>query len=123
MRTEPNPRPGDLARAPFSNATDAEIWLSNVCGAGKGCVHDSMYGQEDDYGDEIHCPLITLSMMQVWPHEWERVRVPFTTVEGVDTYYQRPGDCTEYTDTYPTPQPDPVIAVDLFGEFQTEPTP
>lgn len=110
MRTDPTPEPGDLDQSPFSNGTEGEIWTANVCGHGDGCIHDSTYGQSDEeLGAEVNCPLITLSFFGVWPHEWERRRVPFTTVEGVESYYETPGDCSEFTDELPTPKPDPVV--------------
>lgn len=122
MRQHPTPMPGDLDRAPFSNATMAETWLASVCGAGEGCIHDSTYGQDDEELDaEANCPLITLSMVQVWPREWERLKIPFTTVDGDESHYETPGACSEFTDDLPVEQPDPVIAVDLFGEYAAEP--
>lgn len=98
-----------MARAPFSNSSMAEIWLANVCGSSRGCIHDSAFGQPDDeLPAVVNCPLITLSMMQVWPHEWQ------VTDRG-------PGACSEYADEPQMPKPEPVIAVDLFGEFNEEP--
>jgi hypothetical protein len=117
MRELPTPEPGDLDRAPFSNGTDGDIWTSNVCGAGQGCIHDSTYGQwDEELNAEVHCPLITLSYLQVWPHEWERREI--TTPHGS---YTAPGACSEYADDLPGPDPDPVVAVDLFGEYAHEP--
>ena len=123
MRAQPAPLPGDLDRSPFSNGTQWEIWSANVCGAGEGCIHDSTFGQSDEeLGAEVNCPLITLSLMQVWPKEWEVRKVPFTTVDGGESFYETPGACTEFRDDLPAEQPDPVIAVDLFGTYAAEPT-
>ena len=122
MRTDPTPEPGDLDERPFSNGTEGEMWLAGVCGAGEGCIHDSIYGQADEeMPAEVHCPLITLSLFGVWPHEWAVERVHFTTIAGENTFYTRPGDCSEFTDEVPVQQPDPVVAVDLFGTYSAEP--
>lgn len=116
MRADPTPEPGDRDRPPFSNGTMGETWTANVCGSGDGCIHDTSYGQSDEYGDEWFCPLITLSMMGVWPHEWAEREVVTSTGS-----YTVPGDCSEYTDVHPVEQPEPVIAVDLFGIYAAEP--
>lgn len=121
MRTDPTPLPGDFDERPFSNGTEGEIWTANVCGAGEGCIHDSLYGQADDeFSAEVHCPLITLSMFGVWPREWKREAVNWQIGDSSGTYH-RPGECSEFTDELPVAEPDPVIAVDLFGTYAAEP--
>lgn len=119
MRADPTPMPGDRDERPFSNGTEGELWLANICGAGDGCIHDSDHGQGDP-DDETWCPLITLSLYGVWPREWEREAVEWQIGDASGTYY-RPGACSEFTDKVPVVGPDPVIAVDLFGEYAAEP--
>lgn len=119
MRSDPTPEPGDMDRRPFSNGTEGEMWLWNVCGAGGGCIHDSDHGSAPEA--ETWCPLITLSLSGVWPHEWAVEEVPFTSVDGMEMHYTRPGDCSEFTDEPPVVLPDPVVAVDLFGTYSAEP--
>lgn len=116
MREHPTPEAGDWEKAPFSNGTEGELWTHNVCGAGDGCIRDEVFGAGPAGAD---CPLITLSFMGVWPHEWERVEVHFTTTAGEPSTYHRPGDCAEFTDL--EPGPPPVVTVDLFGEYRPEP--
>lgn len=113
MRADPIPLPGDWDEPPFSNGTMGEIWTWNVCGAGDGCVHDSTYGQHIG-PTEAQCPLITLSFFGTWPQEWERRTV--TTSHGS---YETPGACSEFSEV--PVDADPVVAVDLFGRFNTEP--
>lgn len=113
MRAEPTPEPGDRAKAPFSNGTMGEMFLGNVCAAGRGCVHDSTWGQADPEGETYDCPLITLSLFGVWPREWP---------DDPSVSYSTPGSCTEFTEDWPEPPGEPpVVAVDLFGVFQAEP--
>lgn len=119
MRAEPTPEPGDRDERPFSNGTEGDMWLSSVCGAGAGCIHDSTYGQGDP-NDETWCPLITLSLIGVWPHEWEHEAVEWQIGEKSGTYY-RTGGCSEFTDEPIVLQPDPVVAIDLFGTYSAEP--
>jgi len=125
VRENPTPEPGDRDRRPFSNGSEGETWTYNVCGGGRdglGCIHDSAYGQADEeLGAEVHCPLITLSMLGVWPHEWPAERVTWTDQQGVEHYYERPGMCSEYADELPAATDPPVIAVDLFGVYAAEP--
>lgn len=114
MRPDPTPLPGDRDRRPFSNGTMGEIWTANHCG--QGCLEDSFYGAaERDEGD-VNCPLITLSMINVWPREWE-----FETVMTEHGAYELVGDCSEFRDTEPVATEPGVIAVDLFGVFNEEP--
>lgn len=111
MRAEPTPEPGDLARAPFSNGTTWDIFAANVCGG--VCIHDSTYGAADpaDWGEEQHCPLITLALLGTTPHEW---------LHKADPIYG-PSSCTEFTEEQPVvPEPTPV-SVDLFGVYNHEP--
>jgi hypothetical protein len=121
VRTDPTPEPGDYDEVPFSNGTEWETWSANVCGAGDGCIHDSTYGQADEeMPAEVNCPLITLAMIGVWPHEWPRHAVDWQIGDKSGTYY-RPGVCAEFCDHIPTPKPDPVVAIDLFGTYAQEP--
>lgn len=108
MRNDPTPMPGDLARAPFSNSDHGEWFLGHVC-AGQ-CVHDSSYGAEDEWGDEIHCPLITLALIGVTPREWLTDPNEPREARG----------CSEFTTETEAREPTPV-AVDLFGVFAHEP--
>lgn len=117
MREHPTAEPGDYDEPPFSNGTEGEMWIGAVCGAGKGCIHDSTYGQGDP-NDETWCPLITLSLFGVWPHEWERETVEWQIGEASGSY-ERPGACAEYAED-PEPEPGPV-SVDLFGTYAEEP--
>lgn len=119
MREDPIPEPGDRAVRPFSNGTEWEIWSAKVCGAGEGCIHDSTYGQPTEHplDTEANCPLITLALMETWPHEW-KVR----TVTYAGGSYETPGECSEFTETEPLEQAEPVLSVDLFGEYNHEPT-
>lgn len=119
MREHPTPEPGDRDQRPFSNSTEAEIWTASVCGG--LCIHDTSYGADDEYGDERYCPLISLSMMGVWPHEWARDPVTWDDKHGGTHVYHRPGDCSEFADEFPVSTEPPVIAVDLFGIYNAEP--
>jgi hypothetical protein len=118
MRTDPTPEPGDRDEVPFSDGTEWDTWSANVCGAGKGCIHDSTYGQADDeMPAEVNCPLITIALYHVWPHEWARREV--TTKYGS---YTVAGECSEYAEDFPEPVPEPgPITVDLFGTYAEEP--
>jgi hypothetical protein len=108
MRTDPTPEPGDRDQRPFSNSDHGEYWLGNVC-AGT-CIHDAQYGLR---GEELgsldpSCPLITLAMVGVTPHDWVKDGELGTT-------------CASYEDGDRTPAPEPVVAVDLFGVYASEP--
>ena len=119
MRTDPSPLPGDHDEPPFSNGTEGEIWMASVCGAGEGCIHDSLFGNTEADRD---CPLITLSLFGVWPREWEREAVNWTSQDGSKSgTYHRAGACSEFADEQPIETPDPVVAVNLFGQYDAEP--
>lgn len=124
MRTDPTPEPGDYDERPFSNGTEGDMWTWNVCGFGEGCIHDSTYGQADDeMPAEVHCPLITLSLFGTWPHEWKRETHTWE-IGGKTGSYDRPGACSEFTEEWPKPAPEPpVVAVNLFGQYDAEPAP
>lgn len=112
MRTDPTPEPGDRDERPFSNGTMGEIGLYNMCQ--ESCIHDSIYGAppENSLDTETHCPLITLSMLGVTPHEW-------SAKPGYEVY--GPTMCSEFTTTGPVDPGPVVVAVDLFGVYQQEP--
>lgn len=103
------------------------MWTAGMCGNGAGtgkpCQHDSAYGGADAEEGDVFCPLISLSLNGVWPHEWAVEQVPWVDSAGVTHSYDRPGICSEYADELPAPGEPPVIAVDLFGVYQAEPAP
>lgn len=112
MRTDPVVEPGDRDEPPFSNGTMGEIGLHNMCQ--EACIHDSTYGapSENTLDTETHCPLITLSLLGVTPHEWS---------EEPGKEWAGPVVCSEFTTEVPS-KPGP-LAVDLFGVYQHEPSP
>lgn len=103
MRTEDEIRADAAAERPFSNGTEFDIWADRWCWR---CVHDNAEA-------ERYCPILTVALQKGWPGEWTRERVPFTSVEGEATFYERVETCTEFDERRgdggdDSPEPEPV---------------
>jgi hypothetical protein len=104
----------------FSNMTSFEIWAGNVCAAGNGCKHDSLWGGAAQ-DPEVDCPLITVAILGRTPQEWLAQTEPADAESQhyhCTEYEEEPATVDDHISPEPVPQGEPLPGqLSLFQEM------
>lgn len=113
MRTEEEIQADAKDETPFSNMSMFEYWAAANCERGNGCKHDQTWGGAPQTDPETWCPLITVSLSEKTPKEWQGLD---GETAPVCTAYEET-DGSETTDDHISPTTPVAARIVLPGQL------